>query len=195
VASVYATVNGNTFQGEVEVFVTTDGWTSFRSSQLTTSDGAASDNFSFGAMAISGDGSTIVAAKPLISDGIILEPRPAYVFVRPSGGWGTATESAKLTAPSDFGFSSASLISDGSTIVIGSPSDPNDPNSSGVSGTAYVFVEPVGGWATTSDFNAQLSPSALDYGFGRYVAIMRDGTNIVVAGNATAYVFAKPANG
>lgn len=189
VASPLATVNGIDQQGEVEVFVTSNGWTSFSSNQLFASDGAANDRLSFDGVGISGDGSAIVATGA-ISTGAF-EPRSAYVFLRPSGGWVGGTESAKLTASSYFGLVFPSLTSDGSTIVVGSPSD--DTNT-GNSGTAYVFVKPAGGWSSTSNFDAQLSPSTLDYNFGDGVTIMRDGTNIVVRGDSD-YVFAKPATG
>ena len=69
-----------------------------------------------------------------------------YVFVKPPGGWGNTTETAKLTASDravddDFGYSVA--IS-GDTIVVaaGSPT---------AAGTAYVFVKPAGGWADATE--------------------------------------------
>jgi len=189
VGSHLATVNSNAEQGEVEVFATTDGWQSFGSSQLTASDGTAMDHLGF-SVGISGDGSTIVTSGTTLNSATFPATASAYVFVRPSGGWVTQMEAAKLTASAFVFFTSLSLTGDGTTLVIGSPDDVPLSNGS----AAYVFVKPASGWASTSNFDAELTPSVRDINFGATVSITRDGTNTFVRGDS-AYVFAKPANG
>jgi hypothetical protein len=105
------------------------------------------------------------------------------------------TETAKLTANttdsiSTLGFSVA-LCSN--TLVAGNPTGTVADDAQG---EAYVFVEPAGGWATTSTFNARLTASdgqKYDY-FGNAVSF--SGTTIVVGNNryfihlpGAAYVF------
>jgi len=103
-------------------------------------------------------------------------------------------EQAKLTASDgaagdEFGFSVA--IS-GDTVVVGADGDNSDQ------GSAYVFVKPGGGWATTSAFTAKLTASdgaAGDY-FGASVAISGDTVVVGADGDnsdqGSAYVFGNP---
>ena len=122
-----------------------------------------------------------------------------YVFVREGGRWNTMTQTATLTA-SD-GSSLFSVAISGNTIVAGSNSANN------YAGAAYVFVEPSGGWADSTE-TAQLnaSDSAAGDFFGYSVAIA--GNTIAVGafqndevgityptGPGKAYVFAKPVGG
>ena len=112
---------------------------------------------------------------------------------------------AKLTASdgaaSDY-FGTSVAIS-GDTVVVGA----RDATVSGhfQQGSAYVFVEPAGGWSTTSSYTAKLTASdgAAGDSFGISVAISGD-TVVVGAfwaqidGNTNqgaAYVFVKPAGG
>ena len=83
----------------------------------------------------------------------------------------------------------------GDTVVVGAPGD--DIGATFGQGSAYVFVKPVGGWATTSTFNAKLTDSngVASGSFGASVAVSGD-TVVVGAENASsAYVFVKPAGG
>ena len=69
------------------------------------------------------------------------------MFVKPAGGWASATETAKLTA-SDGAVNDnlgSSVALSGDTIVAGAPT-----RGPGV-GAAYVFVKPAGGWASTTE--------------------------------------------
>ena len=146
-------------------------------------------------VAMSGD--TIVAGAPLAS------PAAAYVFVKPVTGWAdTTTFTAKLTASdgvTDDGFGSAVAI-DGDTIVVGAPQQ-----SIGSKGAAYVFVEPVAGWKSTSAFTAKLTASGGANGdaFGGTVAISENtifvgAHDAKVGGNAgqgAVFVFEEPAAG
>jgi hypothetical protein len=172
--------------------------------ELTSSDGGANDGFGV-SVAISGD--TIVIGSGAHAVGQNAAQGAAYVFVKPAGGWAdTSTFTAELTASDgvasdNFG---TSVSISGDTIVVGAC------NLSGVCsngpGKAYVFVKPAGGWATTSTFDAELTPSdggtaADSFGLpvsigGDTVVIGSPQTNgITGIGPGKAYVFVKPAAG
>lgn len=119
-----------------------------------------------------------------------------YVYVEPSGGWVNSTETAKLTTSNGESYSFfGESVSISETTVGAGGGNPTNGTSGG--GAAYVFVEPAGGWQSTSTFNAKLTPSdggAYDF-FGDSVVI--DGSTIVAGSTATAevYVFVRPAEG
>jgi len=173
--------------------------------KLTASDGAAYDGlggpgseYAAGAVAVSADGSTVVAGALYANVGGESQQGAAYVFVRPAGGWATATETAKLTA-SDGAFAghfgaAVAVSADGSVVVVGAPGQ----------GAAYVFVRPAGGWATATE-TAKLSASdgtAVE-GLGSAVGVSVDGSTVVAGASynaagafrAAAYVFERPAGG
>jgi hypothetical protein len=134
-------------------------------------------------VAVSSDGSTVVAGA---SGNGGIGSGAAYVFVEPAGGWQDATvptATLSSTLATDLG---NVVAMSGDTIVVGS---------FGVNeqGSAYVFVEPQGGWQDAQP-TATLNPSDGAQGdqFGSAVAI--DGNTIVV-GMDGAYVYVKPANG
>jgi hypothetical protein len=182
--------------GSAYVFVRpVGGWTGAltEDAKLTASDGAAGDRFGF-RVAISGD--TVVAGAP-DADGF---SGSAYVFARPVGGWaGALTEDAKLTASDGAaGDRFGSVAISGDTVVAGAE---GDDDSGSASGSAYVFVRPMGGWtgALTEDAKLSASDGAADHGFGVSVAISGD---TVVAGalgddsfSGSAYVFVRPMGG
>jgi hypothetical protein len=177
--------------------------TSAPDAQLNASDAVVGDRFGRRS-AISGD-TIVVGANNIGTDNTQDGKGAAYVFVKPSGGWGTAgttpqLENAKLVASDslqhdDFG---SSLGISGDTIVVGAPG----PNQA-----AYVFVKPSGGWGngtTTLTENAKLTPSGGAGGaFGNAVAISGDtivggavfdtvGSN---ASQGSVCVFVKPVGG
>jgi hypothetical protein len=130
-----ATVNGNPDQGAVYVFVEQKGgWRSeTESAKLTASDGAPEDQLGI-SVAVQSD--TIVAGADLANN---FGPGAVYVFVKPRGGWASATQTVKLIAsdsagPDELGFSVAIM---GHTIVGGAPNATLNGNSS--EGAAYVF--------------------------------------------------------
>jgi hypothetical protein len=139
-------------------------------------------------VAISGD--TVVVGVPHKKIGGNTWQGSAYVFVEPSGGWeGLLTESAKLRASDgeeddDLGYS---VAIDGDTVVAGAPLDHS----------AYVFVEPVGGWSDRRAETAKLTASD-DESVGWSVAI--SGQAVVVGApfddtQGSAYVFVEPPDG
>lgn len=80
-----------------------------------------------------------------------------YVYVRPSSGWRSMTETAKLTVPPKsnvLGFS-VSADSDGRNIVGGAPGWQDGIGQ----GAVDLFVRPASGWKTTSSSNARLTAS------------------------------------
>jgi FG-GAP repeat len=162
--------------------------------RLTASDASWNDQFGR-SVAISGD--TIVVG----AYGDEGYRGSAYVFVKPPGGWADATETAKLTASDGEGFNyfGDSVAIDGGTIVVGAPLEDVLQ-----SGSAYVFVEPPGGWADATE-TAKLTASdgEVNDNLARSVAVSGD---TVVAGapnddvtgvssQGSAYVFVKPPGG
>jgi len=155
-------------------------------------------------VSVSADGSTIAvgAQNEARSTGA------AYVFTRPSGGWGTDSppSGVRLVAPGgaagDFFGGSVSVSGDGSTIAVGAAgADDNGDNS----GSVYVFTRPATGWAATST-SAKLTASdgAESDVFGFAVSVSANGSTIAVgafgdddngAGSGSAYVFTRPATG
>lgn len=170
--------------GSVYVFTQPlSGWANMtETAKLSTSDGA-SIGFS-----VAADGDTVVAGTS--GEGSV------YVFVKPPTGWTNMTETAKLSAsdpgPTDnFG---RSVSVSGNTVVVGAPL--HRTSRTAVGGAAYVFVEPVTGWANMTQ-TAELTPSdaVTHEAFGVSVAISG---NTVVAGAAAApgaYVFVEPVTG
>ena len=80
--------------GAVYVFSRVEGvWT--QAAKLTAFDGEAYDNFG---ISVAVDGDTVVVGAPR-NDGAGADSGSVYVFVKPTGGWATSTETAKLTLP------------------------------------------------------------------------------------------------
>ncbi len=190
VGAPYNSYNGSAGTGAAYVFVKSgSGWTNMtQTAELLASDGVAGNYFG-SSVAIAGN--TVVVGAPYSSDfkGAI------YLFVEPAGGWVDMTQTAKLTAGpvSDLGCSVA-IAANARTVVGGAFSFDGDQ------GTAFVFVEPAGGWKDTLPA-AQLTASDgtnSDY-FGLSVSI--SGNTIVAgapgSGNApgAAYVFVEPGGG
>ena len=160
------------------------GWVSTtEAAKFTAPVGEERDRFG---SAVSVMDDTIVIGAPSDRDLNGYPAGSAYVFTKPSGGWVSTSESAKLVAPdgwsedwsrNEFG-SSISLMDD--TIVVGAPGH------AGGSGAAYVFSRPDGGWAnpyivtklTAPEFDWQI-------GFGTSVSMSRD--TVFVGAPGTRY--------
>ncbi len=202
---------GPTNAGAAYVFVkpSSGAWANAtQTAKLTASDPATGDRLGC-SVAISGP--TVVAGAPGARIGANGQQGAAYVFVRPSSGWrsGTQTqhESAKLTASDGSagdGLGSA-LAVDGATIVAGVGSASVGTNSG--QGAVYVFAEPAVGWgAAMSPQHEAAKLTASDGnggdGLGASVGIsagavvagapFADVTNL---GQGTAYVFDEPSSG
>ncbi len=200
--------NGNgTDSGAAYVFTRNDGvWDD--GVKLTASGGAAYDNFGISVVV---DGDTVVVGAPG-HDGDGADSGSVYVFVKPTGGWVTSTETAKLSASDGaaldyFGYS---VAVDGDTVLVGAYQDDDEENDSEYSGSAYIFTKPnsSGGWADwdpmedTETAKLTASDGADDDWFGVSVAL--DGSTAVVGASGdddngidsgSAYVFVKPSAG
>ncbi len=173
--SFLAQIGTNAEQGEVEVFATKDQWQSVSSSQLTASDGVANDQLG-SAVAISADGSTIVAGSQTSS----------YSFVKPGADWGTEMEASKLVGsdgPQGLG-RSVGISADASTII------------AGAFGAAYVYARPTTGWTSSSPLKETAKLSGTDTTFAAAVAISGDSNttaasdwNLSDETNAEAHIF------
>lgn len=186
---------GNEGLGAVYVFVEpTGGWaTSTGTTYLFASDGTA-ESFLGSIVAVSSNGSTVVAGSR----------GGAYVFVKPTNGWITSSETAKLTTSggSADSLSGAVAISgDGSTIAAGAQGATVGNNAG--QGAVYVFLEPANGW-TSSTETAKLTASDGSAGaeMGAIVTISGDGSTIAASGAISSigivesvYMFVKPADG
>jgi hypothetical protein len=163
--------------------------------KLTASDGAAFDCFGY-SVAMSGD-TVVIGAYSANAD-----LGAAYVFIKPESGWATTSAyAARLTtsegaAGDGFGIS---VAVSGDTVVVGAPYD--DIGAKSNQGSAYVFVKPGSGWATTSSYVVKLivATGAADDYFGYCVAMSGDTVVVGAYGYQSSegaiYVFEKPSGG
>jgi hypothetical protein len=178
-----AQIGNNAGQGAAYVFVKPQtGWKSMQQvAKLTASDGAYQSGLG-GSVAISGN--VIVAGAP--------SSNAAYLFIKPASGWIDMTETAKLTASDgQYGdlFGNAVAISD-NTIAVGAL------GVNQMTGKAYVFVMPQGGWVSMTQ-TAELTPSnpLFDGIFGTAISISGDTVTVGAPYKNLAYVFVKPLGG
>ena len=193
------TIGTNTDQGSAYVFVRNgSAWT--QQAKLTASDGALGDQFGT-SVSVSGDTAIVGAYN---DDDKGMNSGSAYIFVKPVTGWATTSAfHAKLTASdgaagNQFG-STVSLSGD--TALVGAY---NDDDKGPSSGSAYIFVKPVSGWATTSTYNAKLTASDGAAGdlFGTSISLSGDMALIGACNDddkgmdsGSAYIFVKPMTG
>jgi hypothetical protein len=199
----------NNGPGKAYVFVKpAGGWvtTSSFNAELTASDGVATDGFS-NSVAITG--STVVVGSPQSNGTTSTGPGKAYVFVKPTGGWTSMTETAELTAAGGQTgdvFGEVSVANNGAIVFVGAPGTTVGSNAG--QGAAYIFLRPASGWKTTSRFKAKLTASngAAGDSFGGCqagsVCISSDGKTVVAGapelgngGPGKAYVFVEPTSG
>jgi hypothetical protein len=183
--------------GAAYVFVKpAGGWTDMtETAKLTASDGQPGDAFG-SSVSISASTIAVGAFFALDSSGNNFAGK-AYVFVRPSTGWaGNLTETAKLTATDSqlLNYMGASIATNGNTVVAGAYGHNN------FQGTAYVFAEPSGGWASmtqTAELTASDGKGSADFGFSSAIS----GNTVVIGapnaftGKGAAYVFVEPSTG
>ena len=142
-------------------------------------------------------GNTVVVGA---FDANIEQTGAAYVYVKPSSGWGNMTQTAALT-PSDGGqgFGTSVAIS-GNTIIVGAANASNQYPQTQGPGAAYIFVKPASGWKDMTE-TAKLTASdgANGDAFGYNVSISGNtaavGALFAHSGAGAAYVFVKPAKG
>jgi hypothetical protein len=174
--------------------ITIDPW--IQQAKLTSSDWVAGDYFGQ-SVAISGDTVVVGAYGDDSNRGA------AYVFVKPTGGWSSMSQIAKLTASDGqagvlFG---SSVAINGDTVVVGAWFANASFNNQGA---AYVFVKPAGGWANMTQ-TAKLTTGSDGFMYDNFGASVAINSNTIVVGapfyNATnvdqgaAFVFVKPPGG
>ena len=152
VGAPFTTIGTQSRQGAVFVYTEpASGWatTSNYSTQLTASDGAAGDLFG---RSVAASGSNALVGAPFHTVGVRSEQGDAYVYTDANGTW---SQAAELTASDGLASNllGSSVALDGTTAVVGA----NNVGSFAL--PAYVYVEPAGGWATTSSFSAELTAS------------------------------------
>jgi hypothetical protein len=127
-------------------------------------------------------------------------PGVVYVYTTPAGGWQNMTQTAKLTASDgmpndDLGLS---VSVHGTTIAAGAP----QTTEYNLSGKAYVFVQPAGGWTNMTQTAELTVPTAVEGSNIGFSIFTND--DWVVAGAPSfendgfagfAYIFSKPASG
>ena len=193
------------FEGAAYVYVQpSGGWNGSQTetAKLTAADGTSDDGF---AQSVAISGGTIVVGSRYFGINATYAQGAAYVYVQPTGGWVTMTETAELTTSdgkpaANFGIS---VGISGSTIVVGAMGA--EIAKTYQQGGAYVYVMPTGGWTTTSTPTGKLTASdgATSAQFGYSVSI--DGNTVVIgAPNAAitsnknqgaVYIFTKPSSG
>jgi len=132
-------------------------------------------------------------------------PGAAYVFEKPTSGWTSTTQTAKLTASdgTSADLFALNLAISGNTVLVGARNDPSNGISAGP-GAAYLFVEPATGWTdTTETAKLTASDAVAGSGFGFSVALDANAAVVGAAfatvgenqGQGATYVFMKPLAG
>ena len=176
-----ATVNG---AAAVCVFVKpATGWAdATETAVLSPSDGFSGNGFA-NSLAISGD--TVVVGAANFGD-----VGSVYIFVKPTDGWSSETETAKLTdGINSDGFGAAVGI-DGETLVTGAPD--TEVGFTFDAGLLDVFVQPPGGWTEMNPTAQLTAPVSLLLGDG---PTFISGDTIVSGDIGRVFVFVKPAAG
>jgi hypothetical protein len=138
-------VDGPAGPGSAYIYVKPQGgWAnSTQTAELTPSDGTEWEEFG---MSVAFDGETAIVGAP----GYNVGSGAAYVFTKPSSGWQSMMETAKLTASngySDSGFGNTVAIR-GRIAVVGAQLYDD---------ATYLYVESKDGWQSTSS-NEELPP-------------------------------------
>lgn len=193
VGAANASVGGQVDAGAVYLFSEPpSGWAD-ASGAIKLTNAAPASNAALGtSVAISGN--TVLAGATGASVGGATTGA-VYLFNEPATGWASENETGELTEPGgnagdEFGYS---LAASGPTVVVGAPLSVD------YSGSAYVYTEPAGGWASESPAATLTTNAAGLTGLGYSVAI--DGPTIAAGAplaNSLAGqidVFAEPSGG
>lgn len=206
-----AAIMGNTIvlgapsqAGAVYVYLKPGAGWSGKLTQKAELTGSGSDVYGLG-NAVSISGTTIAAGAQQSTVNSNFEQGAVFVFTQPAGGWVNASQSAELTASDGqtFDHLGYSLVVSGSAVMAGAPEA--EVGSNFEQGAVYVFVQPPGGWANTTE-TAKLTSSdgAGGDAFGSSLALYADNVLLTGAPGATiasnpsqgaAYVFLRPTGG
>ncbi len=186
--------------GSAYIFTKQANGSYLQTQKLLASDGAAGDRFGH-SVAVSGDGSTVVAGA-YQDDDKGSNSGSAYIFTKQADGSYLETQKLLATdgAANDRFGSSVAVTADGLTVVAGAYQD-DDKGSN--SGSAYIFTKQANGsYLETQKLVA--SDGAMDDYFGWSVAVSGDGSTVVVGSykdddkgtdSGSAYIFTKQADG
>ena len=178
-----AGLNGN---GAIYVFTKPEnGWANMtQDAELTTSDGAG---LGVGGSTLSASGNTVASGAPAWPDSESNDCclGAAYLWVKPVNGWTSTTETARLTSSDSQGSDllGYAVSINKNLLVAGAPGVTINGNYQ--QGAAYVFMEPAGGWKTTSLFNAKLTAFNGQTKDGLGAAVAAEGGAIILG--ATGY--------
>ena len=163
----------NSNRGAVYVFTrSTDAWTE---QAYVKSSGTRSAEYFGKAVALSGNGNTLVVGAIGERTGG-MDAGAGYVFTRSAGTWSQQTVLKPATALPGAHFGAAVTInSDGSTLAVGAP---DEYNGSDVGGSVYVFVRGAGTWSQLPALKAS-NTAAFD-AFGSAVALSGDGSRLAI---------------
>ena len=157
-------------EGGIRIFTRGgDGWSQQGPLLLgTPSEGAAAEG---AAIAISGNGSTVIVGGPLDPPG-----GGAWVFSREGGSW--SQQGSKLSGndapPGAAQGSSVAISADGNTAVVGAPW-------ASATGGAWVFTRSAGVWLQQGPLLAGTDAVGAPY-LGEAVAISADGNTVIAGG-------------
>lgn len=209
-----ATISGHAQQGAVYVFVRRAGRRAqvTQTTRLTVPGGGAGDLLGI-SVAVSGDGSTIVAGAQDASVSGRAGQGAAYVFRRPARGWSSVRPAAELTASKgaagDSLGTSVGISASGATIAAGA--EQATVAGDFQQGAVYMFARPIDGWGSGAQLQHQVAELTASNGgqsdyLGYSVSVSADGSTIIagapfaavsssLGGQGAAYVFARPAAG
>ncbi len=184
--------------GAAYVFVKpAGGWHNMtETAKLTSSDALKTDLFGW---SVSVSGQTIVAGAPQFGNIVNPGPGKAYVYVEPSGGWTSMTQTAEITGSDSVpGDAFGSSISIDGNVVLTASSVHNK-----FLGEGYIYQKPTSGWTNMTETASLTSADGGISEFGYAVAISG---NLAVIGaparglppngyEGAVYVFKEPAGG
>jgi len=164
-----------TGQGAAYVYMhTTAGWTY---KTLLASDGATNDHFGV-AVAISGDGNTVLVGAYEAANSPYTKQGAAYVFTWSGAAW---IQQVKLTESNgesnDFFGSAVTLSADGNTALVGATG--YYYNKSGQGG-AYIFTRSGTTWTQQTDPPIITPDASVNDFFGNAVALSSDGNTALI---------------
>jgi FG-GAP repeat len=181
----------NTQQGAVGIYVKPErGWANMTpTAVLTASDGAVGDKLGSTVAVTNG---TVAAGAPIATVKSLPQAGALYVFDKPTEGWQSMTQTAKLTA-------NTPVQGDELGLCLGMQ---GNLIAAGAQDTQYVAIyqKPSEGWSNMTS-TAQLNSPPNAYSFGTSVAII---SNVVAVGAPFApilvnygqiYLFKEPKNG
>ncbi len=159
ISNAQATLVRASIDDPAQMFPAITGSLIFTEQKVTSSDGAAFDNFGY-TVALSGDTALVGAYNKNDSTGA------AYVFVRSGAGWVQQATLAASDGRTGDRFGIAVAVS-GETALVGADRDDVNPND--YQGSAYIFVRSGTDWNQQAKLTA--SDGAQNDNFGSVVAL------------------------